>query len=219
MTERQQRFYKDRFEVISEEKRNQILDAAIEEFAHNGFNGTNINKVAKRAKISIGAMYSYFDSKDDLFLTVVEKLLSVLERVLKEVDVDKDIFEIIEQLFFKAHYYAINYPVLNQIYLDMSTHSLSKLSGKVSGRLETITKDLYLDVIRKAKANNKINQDINERMLSFIVDNLIMMFQFSYTSDYYKERMKIFLGKDLFEDEKKQIEEIMKFIKIAVRPE
>lgn len=219
MTERQQRFYKDRFEVISEEKRKQILDAAIEEFAHNGFNGTNINKVAKRAKISIGAMYSYFDSKDDLFLTVVEKLLNVLEMALKDVDVDRDIFEIIEQLFFRAHDYAINYPVLNQIYLDMSTHSLSKLSRKVSGRLETITKKFYLDVIAKAKANNKINQDINERMLSFIVDNLIMMFQFSYTSDYYKERMKIFLGKDLFEDENKQIEEIIKFIKMAVSPE
>lgn len=87
------KFYKERFAVISEEKREQILSAAISEFAQNGFNGTSINKVAKRAKISIGAMYSYFESKDDLFLTVVEKLFHVLEMILEGVDDQKNILK------------------------------------------------------------------------------------------------------------------------------
>ncbi|MBI9012392.1 MAG: TetR/AcrR family transcriptional regulator [Clostridiales bacterium] len=213
----QKKFYKDRFDVISEEKREQVLTAAIEEFAKNGFNGTSINKVAKRAKISIGAMYSYFESKDDLFLTVVERLFSVLELAIKDVDVDRDIFEIIEALFYRAHDYAVSYPEMNQIYLDFSTQSLSNLSGKVSKRLESISMDLYQNVIENAKAKREMDPSIDTGMFSFLVDNLIMMYQFSFTSEYYKQRMKLFLGDRLYENEKKQINEILKILRKAIQ--
>lgn len=209
-------FYKDRFKVISEEKQKKILDAAVEEFSSNGFNGTNINKVAKRAGISIGAMYSYFDSKDDLYLTVVERMFGVLSKILSEVEVKKDIYEIVEDLFMSAHKYAVSHPQLNQIYLDMSTQSLSKLSRKLSGSLETITKNLYIEVIERARKEKKIIIDVDDRILAFLIDNLVMMYQFSFTSEYYKGRMEIFLGQELTDDYEKQIKQIVKFIKNAL---
>lgn len=214
-----QKFHKERFEIISEEKQNQILKAAIEEFSVNGFNGTSINKVAKRAEISIGAMYSYFESKDDLFLSVVERLFGVLEGVLHEVDLDGDILDIIEALFYRAHDYAMTYPEMNQIYLDFSTHSLSNLSSKVSRRLETITKNLYMEVIHKAQSNRKADPTINASVLSFMIDNLIMMYQFSFTSDYFKERMQIFLGDSDVATDKACIQEIMKIIRKMIQLE
>lgn len=207
------KFYKERFAVISEEKREQILSAAISEFAQNGFNGTSINKVAKRAKISIGAMYSYFESKDDLFLTVVEKLFHVLEMVLEGVDEKRDIFEMIEELFYRGHHYAVTYPEMNQIYLDFSTESLSSLSSKVSKKLETITLNKYVSVIERDKKKGIIDSTLDTGVLSFIVDNILMMYQFSFASEYYKERMKLFIGDKLYENEKVQIEEIMKIIR------
>lgn len=207
------KFYKDRFAVISEEKREQVLSAAITEFAQNGFNGTSINKVAKRAKISIGAMYSYFDSKDDLFLTVVEKLFHVLELVLEGVDEDRNIFEMIEELFYRGHHYAVTYPEMNQIYLDFSTESLSSLSSKVSKRLETITLNKYVSVIERDKKRGIIDSTLDTGVLSFMIDNILMMYQFSFASEYYKERMKLFIGDKLYENEKVQIAEIMKIIR------
>lgn len=216
MTEK--KFHKDRFEVISKEKQNQVLEAAIHEFAANGFNGTNINKVAKRAKISIGAMYSYFETKDDLFLTVVDYLQNVLKRVLSEVDFQQDIYKIIESLFYKAHDYAVKYPEMNQIYLDFSTHSLSNLSNRVSKDLESVSQKIYHQVIEDAKSKHLVDEQIHTGILSFLIDNLIMMYQFSYTSAYYKERMKIFIG-ELHEDHHIQIEAIMYVIKKAMKPE
>jgi AcrR family transcriptional regulator len=211
------KFHKDRFSVISEEKREQILTAAIKEFAMNGFNGTSINKVAKRAKISIGAMYSYFDSKDDLFLTVVEKLFCVLELAIKDVDVNRNIYEVIEELFYRAHNYAVTYPEMNQVYLDFSTQSLSNLSNKVSKRLESISRNMYHDVIERAKSKHEMDETIDTGVLSFMIDNWIMMYHFSFASEYYKQRMRLFLGDDLYNNEKEQIDEIMKIIKKAIR--
>ncbi len=55
-------------------------------------------------------------------------------------------------------------------------------------------------------------------VLSFMIDNWIMMYHFSFASEYYKQRMRLFLGDDLYNNEKEQIDEIMKIIKKAIRP-
>ncbi len=44
----------------------------------NGFSAANINVMAKNAGISIGSMYNYFESKENLFLAVVDYGYKVL---------------------------------------------------------------------------------------------------------------------------------------------
>ncbi|HOM88904.1 MAG TPA: TetR/AcrR family transcriptional regulator, partial [Spirochaetota bacterium] len=53
--------HKETFERISPEKRDRIITIATKEFAKNGFKGANINIIAKKAGISIGSMYNYFE--------------------------------------------------------------------------------------------------------------------------------------------------------------
>ncbi|MBW2733330.1 MAG: TetR/AcrR family transcriptional regulator [Deltaproteobacteria bacterium] len=64
-----------RFEKLSEEKKAAILDAATEAFASAGFHGASYNQIIEAAGISKGAMYYYFDDKEDLFATVVDRSL------------------------------------------------------------------------------------------------------------------------------------------------
>ncbi|SHK24223.1 TetR/AcrR family transcriptional regulator [Paramaledivibacter caminithermalis] len=216
-TEMNGKFHKKTFEKISEERRKKIFDVAISEFAANGYNGTNINVIVKKAGISIGSMYSYFASKEDLFLTIVDRAYQILENALKEVNIeDGDIFGMFEQLLRIAHNYATTYPEMNQIYLDITTQGLSSLSNRLSHKLEEITAKMYWDVIKKAKKRGFIDSNIDEHILSFCLDNLITMYQFSFTSDYYKERLKIFLGDDIANDNERVILGIVELIKKAI---
>ena len=64
-------YHKPTFDNISEEKRKKILDVAVNEFANHGFENANINTIAKKADVSVGSLYKYFDTKADLFLTSV----------------------------------------------------------------------------------------------------------------------------------------------------
>ena len=179
-------FYKSTFEKISEDKREKIFEVAISEFASNGYSSTNINTIAKKAGISIGSMYSYFASKEDLFLTIVDEGFHLLEKALEEIHPDEgNIFEIIERLFRVTREYAENYPEMNQIYLDLSTQGLSGLSSRLSWQMESITAKLYAQILRKAKEQGTISPDIDDQLVSFCLDNLLVMFQFSFTSDYY----------------------------------
>lgn len=49
-----------------EAKKEQILDAAITCFARNGFAETTIQDICQEAGVSHGALYRYFQSKDDI---------------------------------------------------------------------------------------------------------------------------------------------------------
>lgn len=211
------RFHKDTFEKTTEDRRQRVIDVAIAEFASKGYNATNINEIAKKSGVSIGAMYSYFASKEDLFLTIINKGFELLETVINGIDIHKgDIFSIVETLLRSSRDYAINYPELNQIYIDLTTQGLSSMSGRLSKQMESITAGFYREVLVKAKKEGRISQDINEGLMSFFIDNLVLMFQFSFASDYYKQRMAIFLGGDMLDDTENIIMGMMKFIKKAL---
>jgi AcrR family transcriptional regulator len=60
-----------RFQKLSEEKREAIIQAAAVEFAGKGYTGSSMNRIIEEAGFSKGATYYYFDDKEDLFLTVI----------------------------------------------------------------------------------------------------------------------------------------------------
>jgi AcrR family transcriptional regulator len=57
-----------RTRTSSEERRKQLIDAAVTEFAANGFHATSTTAIAKRAGISQPYVYALFPNKHDLFL-------------------------------------------------------------------------------------------------------------------------------------------------------
>ena len=60
------------FEQIRKEKKELILGTALELFAENGFHATSINQIAKKAGISKGLTYNYFESKNDILTEIVD---------------------------------------------------------------------------------------------------------------------------------------------------
>jgi AcrR family transcriptional regulator len=53
--------------------RRAILDAALELFVTHGYADVSIRKIASKVSYSPGAIYSYFPSKDDIFLALAEE--------------------------------------------------------------------------------------------------------------------------------------------------
>jgi AcrR family transcriptional regulator len=62
---------KQQFEQIKEDRRAQILDAALSVFARRGLAATKIGDIAEQAGLSHGLVYHYFASKDDIFVELV----------------------------------------------------------------------------------------------------------------------------------------------------
>ncbi len=60
-----------RFERRKDARPGEILDAALDLFVEKGFAATRLEDVAQRAGVSKGTVYLYFDSKDELFKSVI----------------------------------------------------------------------------------------------------------------------------------------------------
>lgn len=56
----------------SEQKRQNIIDAASELFLTHGFEGTSMDQVAEQAGVSKQTVYSHFGNKEELFTTTIE---------------------------------------------------------------------------------------------------------------------------------------------------
>ena len=67
---------KQTFLNLPEEKRNTIINAAIEEFAEYGLENASTNRIVANSGISKGSFYQYFKDKQDVFMY----LLTVLEQ-------------------------------------------------------------------------------------------------------------------------------------------
>ncbi len=56
----------EQFDDIRKQKKQLIMDTALELFAENGFHATSISQIAAKAKISKGLTYNYFGSKNEI---------------------------------------------------------------------------------------------------------------------------------------------------------
>jgi AcrR family transcriptional regulator len=59
--------------LSAEQRREAILDAALEVFAERGYNGSSIDEIAHAAGISKALIYEHFPSKRDLHVSLLER--------------------------------------------------------------------------------------------------------------------------------------------------
>lgn len=56
-----------------------ITRAAVDEFLKHGFQGASLHKIAKRAGITTGALYTRYKNKDALFCSLVEEVICAIK--------------------------------------------------------------------------------------------------------------------------------------------
>lgn len=75
------------FDDIRKQKKELIMEVALELFAENGFHSTSISQIAKKAGISKGLTYNYFKSKKDI---LDELIAHGFNEIYDNFDLNKD---------------------------------------------------------------------------------------------------------------------------------
>ena len=198
---------------IKEEKRNRIISTAVREFAMNGFSRANVNKIAEGAEISVGALYKYFTTKDDLFMYVVESCVDYLDDYVNEIfRSDIRFFSKIERLLRLAMEVSLDKPDIIKLYNTFMSENDAARTRVIADKIEGVTVKYYREIITDAQANGEIREDIDPEILSFLLDNQIVMMQFSYACTYYKRRHELFLGDSIANDAEYLMRSIMQAI-------
>ena len=82
---------------IRDERKEQIMRAAIKVFSKRGIFGTKMSMIAGEAGVSHGLLYHYFKSKDELFITLVQWSMDEARHTLS------DIYDVPGTLLRKLH--------------------------------------------------------------------------------------------------------------------
>ncbi len=210
-------YYKQAFERADEERKNTILEVGIEEFSSKGYENANINIIAKNAGISIGLMYKYFATKEDLFITCLQRGIEILDNALYV------IMESDDKLLAKAEKLIrtmVTHSRQNEKYIKMYNEIASARSPErirlMVEEIELKRRNIYVMSITEALNKSDVRPDLDPRLFAFFLDNLLTSLLFSYTCDYYKERFRIYTGLDIDEmDDEVLISQLLKFIESA----
>ena len=63
----------NKFELKREQSKENIIAVALALFAEHGFEKTSIRMIAQKAKISLGLLYNYYASKDELLKEIFRR--------------------------------------------------------------------------------------------------------------------------------------------------
>lgn len=84
----------------AEARRKQILDAALDLFAHQGFSATTTKQIAERVGVTEGLIFHYFPSKTDLLRALTRQrstIMGEVQALLAGVD-DKPAAEVLQSI-------------------------------------------------------------------------------------------------------------------------
>lgn len=77
-------------ERLIEQRRHQIVEGAVRLFVEKGFHKTTTREIARECGMSIGTMYEYIQTKEDVLYLVCDYIHSELEERLQEVISSED---------------------------------------------------------------------------------------------------------------------------------
>lgn len=98
----------------STQMKERVAQAALELFSESGYYNVTTNDIARRAGVSIGTLYSYYEDKRDIYRDLVDKLYrNVLDRMVpEEVTPDNSPFDLIRKyvtIVLESHAYMTDF--------------------------------------------------------------------------------------------------------------
>ena len=190
------------YKKLDDEILNNILESGIDEFVDRGINGANMRGIAQRAGVSVGVIYKYFSDKDSFFRACLDHSLQLLDNVLAEaVKEEDDIDSCIRNIVYALVRHSEQHSNYNAMYNEITAGGCRAYAAEFAREIETRSAQVYSRLIARAQEQGRISKEADSGVLAFFFDNLLMMLQFSFSCEYYRERMKIFCGESAYKED------------------
>ena len=138
----------DIFNNIDPEKKDRIINSALEEFSKNRFEKASTNTIVSNADISKGLLYHYFDSKKSLYEHLeVFSIKTMIDAILEKVNWEEsDLFKRIKQIILIKLRVCVRYPYIiefsKNIYEDKTIDEIKKI-------VESYSPEIYTEVYER----------------------------------------------------------------------
>ncbi|MGM0608489.1 MAG: TetR/AcrR family transcriptional regulator [Candidatus Muiribacteriota bacterium] len=182
------------FQNLPENKKNKVINAGIKEFSAYVFHKASITRICKRSQIPKGSFYQYFYNKKDLYLYIFDLIVETKMKSFNGVLDDKNkfgFFENIKRIQKKGIEFAWENPDYIKITQNMS--SSLELTNEILKRYGKIQDDFFSCIINAGIKNGDLKNNLDVKILKFIVNNFIQSVQ-TYVLSIIKQEKDIDLN-------------------------
>jgi len=154
--------------------REEILRAAMAEFAGHGFGGARMEKIAERGSVDKKLIYYYFAGKDELFLAVLEQTYADIRSAERELHLEAgDPLQAIRSLVEFTWRYYLGHPEFLALLNSENMHRAGHL--KRSHRIRQMNSPLIevlADVLARGEKSGELRQGIDPMQLYISIAGL-----------------------------------------------
>ena len=140
---------------IQAEKRELILEAALDVFSAHGFRGATIDQIADAAGMSKPNLLYYFKSKEDIHTTLIERLLETCLAPLHEIDDIGDPMTELRAYIRRKLEMARDYPRESRLFANEILQGAPRIMPLLEGELKSLV-DEKSEIIKGWMRDGKI---------------------------------------------------------------
>ena len=124
-----------------------IFNATLKLSNEMGFQSMTLRNLSKETELSMGALYNYFPSKDDLFKIIHINGFNLITTIIKNYIEDRTSPEQRLKIVIKIHIYLSEIMPQWFYFLYMETKNLKREDRKIPMESELFTEKLFIDII------------------------------------------------------------------------
>ena len=147
----------------SVEKKNRIVQAGYELFAEKGYINTNTAEIAKKAGVSVGLVYGYFNDKRDILLDVLDiyinnvfsPILDMFEQISPPLNFEKTINDIVDKTV-ELH--------KNNALIHEALHSMTYMDEEINNKFLLLEDNMTEKIVEALKKAEYSPSDLKEKV-------------------------------------------------------
>jgi len=159
---------------LPDEKRDQILQIAIDEFAENDYDNVSVSRIVARAGIAKGSFYQYFAGKEDLYAYLLGLLAEAKTQFLSLDHPDPQHIGIFAYLRWTAEIsiaFELAYPKLTRIGLRAANTGMFPQAFDTQAREATLV--FYRRLVETGKQQGDIAPGIDQELAAVVFEAVL----------------------------------------------
>ncbi len=178
------------FQNLKPERQQEILLVCLEEFSRHDYEAASLSDIIKKLDLAKGSFYRYFESKQSLYLFLLEFCLQTRLKHDEGLITDSasDFFELYTQHFEARLKFEENYPLQSAFLYTLLRQKSTPELGEIQATARKRIVELLKPKIQEDVKSNKIRKDVDPELLAFLMAQTQQLINdyigYKYNSDY-----------------------------------
>ena len=160
---------------LPEDKRQKIIDCAVDEFAQYDYQSASVSRMVTQAGISKGSLYQYFTDKSDLYHYILElgvqKKAALMGESIQS-SPNLPFFESLNHLFRVMATFELQYPKLAKIGYR-AANGKSPLPEELVEKAKRSTSQYFITLLENGIASGEIRKDTNVEVTALLFSSAL----------------------------------------------